>query len=137
VLQGGRGCDLRAAEPAHVLDVSLERARFPGHPGHLEAEHQRGRERPRLRRDVADVGDLDPGFFADLGAAYNAAVRDFAAAGCRYLQLDEVNIAYLCDPEQIEQLGARGEKVEGLLETYAGMINGAIATTGVVCNSTA
>jgi 5-methyltetrahydropteroyltriglutamate--homocysteine methyltransferase len=67
------------------------------------------------------------GFFADLCAAYAEAVTDFAAAGCRYLQLDEVNIAYLCDPEQIEQLRARGEKVEGLLETYAGMINGAIA----------
>ncbi|MEN0075373.1 MAG: 5-methyltetrahydropteroyltriglutamate--homocysteine S-methyltransferase, partial [Paracraurococcus sp.] len=37
------------------------------------------------------------GFFADLGTAYNAAMRDFAGAGCRYLQLDETNIAYLCD----------------------------------------
>jgi 5-methyltetrahydropteroyltriglutamate--homocysteine methyltransferase len=67
------------------------------------------------------------GFFADLGAAYADAVADFAAAGCRYLQLDEVNIAYLCDPEQIEGLRARGEHVEGLLETYADLINAAIA----------
>ena len=67
------------------------------------------------------------GFFADLGAAYADAVADFAAAGCRYLQLDEVNIAYLCDPEQIEGLRARGEHVEGLLETYAALINAAIA----------
>jgi 5-methyltetrahydropteroyltriglutamate--homocysteine methyltransferase len=67
------------------------------------------------------------GFFADLGAAYADAVADFAAAGCRYLQLDEVNIAYLCDPEQIEGLRARGEHVEGLLETYADLINTAIA----------
>ena len=67
------------------------------------------------------------GFFADLGAAYADAVADFAAAGCRYLQLDEVNIAYLCDPEQIEELRARGEHVEGLLETYADLINAAIA----------
>ncbi|HYZ33382.1 MAG TPA: 5-methyltetrahydropteroyltriglutamate--homocysteine S-methyltransferase [Crenalkalicoccus sp.] len=67
------------------------------------------------------------GFFADLGAAYNAAMRDFAAAGCRYLQLDETNIAYLCDPEQLAQLRNRGEQVEGLLETYAALINQAIA----------
>jgi 5-methyltetrahydropteroyltriglutamate--homocysteine methyltransferase len=67
------------------------------------------------------------GFFADLGAAYGAAVRDFAAAGCRYLQLDEVNIAYLCDPEQLAQLRNRGEQVEGLLETYAALINAAVA----------
>jgi 5-methyltetrahydropteroyltriglutamate--homocysteine methyltransferase len=66
-------------------------------------------------------------FFADLGAAYNAAMRDFAAAGCRYLQLDETNIAYLCDPAQLEGLKNRGEKVEGLLETYATLINSAIA----------
>ena len=44
-------------------------------------------------------------FFADLAEAYHDAVQAFAAAGCRYLQLDEVNIAYLCDPEQIA--GAR------------------------------
>lgn len=67
------------------------------------------------------------GFFADLGAAYNAAMRDFAGAGCRYLQLDETNIAYLCDPEQLAQLRNRGERVEGLLETYAGLINAAVA----------
>ncbi len=66
------------------------------------------------------------GFFADLGAAYADAVRDFASAGCRYLQLDEVNIAYLCDPEQLAQLRNRGEQVEGLLETYAALINRAV-----------
>src|SRR5215831_13749127 len=38
-------------------------------------------------------------FFADLGQAYRKAVRAFADAGCRYLQLDEVFIAMLCDPK--------------------------------------
>ena len=66
------------------------------------------------------------GFFGDLGEAYNKAVGAFAAAGCKYLQIDEVNIAYLCDPEQIAALKARGEHVEGLLETYAAMLNRAI-----------
>ena len=50
----------------------------------------------------------------------------FGAAGCRYLQLDEVNIAYLCDPEQIAGLKARGEHVENLLHIYAGLLNRAI-----------
>ncbi len=67
------------------------------------------------------------GFFHDLGAAYAQGVQAFAAAGCRYLQLDEVNIAYLCDPEQIAQLKARGEETEGLLGRYAALINQAIA----------
>ncbi|HEX2942157.1 MAG TPA: 5-methyltetrahydropteroyltriglutamate--homocysteine S-methyltransferase [Rhodopila sp.] len=70
--------------------------------------------------------DLD-GFFADLGTAYNKAVAAFGAAGCRYLQIDEVNIAYLCDPEQIAALKARGEHVENLLGIYADMLNQAIA----------
>ena len=69
--------------------------------------------------------DMD-GFFADLGEAYHKAVAAFGAAGCRYLQLDEVNIAYLCDPEQIAGLKARGEHVENLLGIYAGMMNRAI-----------
>ena len=70
--------------------------------------------------------DLD-GFFADLGEAYHKAVAAFGAAGCRYLQIDEVNIAYLCDPEQIASLKARGEHVENLLDIYARLLNQAIA----------
>jgi 5-methyltetrahydropteroyltriglutamate--homocysteine methyltransferase len=67
------------------------------------------------------------GFFTDLGEAYHKAVAAFGAAGCRYLQLDEVNIAYLCDPEQIAALKTRGEHVDNLLNIYAGMLNRAIA----------
>jgi 5-methyltetrahydropteroyltriglutamate--homocysteine methyltransferase len=66
-------------------------------------------------------------FFADLGAAYSKAVAAFGMAGCRYLQLDEVNIAYLCDPKQIAMLKARGEHVDNLLNIYTGMLNQAIA----------
>jgi 5-methyltetrahydropteroyltriglutamate--homocysteine methyltransferase len=76
--------------------------------------------------DARTYPDMD-GFFADLAEAYHAAVLAFAAAGCRYLQLDEVNIAYLCDPEQVEGLKARGEHVENLLRIYGDMINRAIS----------
>ena len=76
--------------------------------------------------DSAAYPTLD-GFFADLGTAYNKAVAAFGDAGCRYLQLDEVNIAYLCDPGQIAMLKARGEHVDNLLQIYADMLNRAIA----------
>jgi 5-methyltetrahydropteroyltriglutamate--homocysteine methyltransferase len=76
--------------------------------------------------DQAIYPELDT-FFTDLGEAYHGAVQSFAGAGCKYLQLDEVNIAYLCDPAQIEGLKARGEHVEGLLQQYGKMINTAIA----------
>jgi 5-methyltetrahydropteroyltriglutamate--homocysteine methyltransferase len=75
--------------------------------------------------DAKTYPDLD-GFFTDLAEAYRQAVAAFGAAGCRYLQLDEVNIAYLCDPEQIEGLKARGEHVDNLLQIYAGLLNRAI-----------
>jgi 5-methyltetrahydropteroyltriglutamate--homocysteine methyltransferase len=70
--------------------------------------------------------DLDS-FFADTAAAYRKAVNDFAAAGCRYLQLDDTVWAYLCSAEQLEQARQRGDDVEKLPKIYAEMINYAIA----------
>jgi 5-methyltetrahydropteroyltriglutamate--homocysteine methyltransferase len=66
-------------------------------------------------------------FYRDLGLAYRDAVHSFADAGCRYLQLDEVNLAYLCDPEQRQILRQRGDEPERLPAIYANMINAAIA----------
>jgi 5-methyltetrahydropteroyltriglutamate--homocysteine methyltransferase len=65
-------------------------------------------------------------FFSDLGNAYSKVVQAFAREGCRYLQFDEVNLAYLCDPEQRESLKQRGDEPEKLPHVYAGMINTAI-----------
>jgi 5-methyltetrahydropteroyltriglutamate--homocysteine methyltransferase len=69
-----------------------------------------------------DMGE----FYRDLGRAYRDAVSDFAAAGCRYLQLDETNLAYLCDPEQRQNLRDRGDDPDALPRIYADMINMAI-----------
>ena len=66
-------------------------------------------------------------FYRDLGALYAKVVRAFADAGCRYLQLDEVNLAYLCDPSLREHVRARGDDPDTLPLTYAGMINAAIS----------
>ena len=66
-------------------------------------------------------------FYRDLGTTYRKVVRAFADAGCRYLQLDEVNLAYLCDPALREQVRARGDDPATLPQIYAGMINAAIA----------
>src|SRR5271156_3512302 len=66
-------------------------------------------------------------FYGDLGETYRKAVRAFADAGCRYLQLDEVNLAYLCDPTLRKQITERGEDPATLPGIYAGMINVAIS----------
>jgi 5-methyltetrahydropteroyltriglutamate--homocysteine methyltransferase len=70
--------------------------------------------------------DMDE-FYRDLGAAYRKAVRAFADAGCRYLQLDEVNLAYLCDSNLRQHVRERGENPDTLLQAYAAMINAAIS----------
>src|SRR5262249_58122052 len=62
-----------------------------------------------------------------LGQSYRQVVRAFADAGCRYLQLDEVNLAYLCDPALRKIISDRGEDPARLPATYAGMVNAAIA----------
>jgi 5-methyltetrahydropteroyltriglutamate--homocysteine methyltransferase len=66
-------------------------------------------------------------FFDDLGRVYAKAVRAFADAGCRYLQLDEVYIALWCDPEHRKMLKERGDDPDALLRTYAALSNAAIA----------
>jgi 5-methyltetrahydropteroyltriglutamate--homocysteine methyltransferase len=66
-------------------------------------------------------------FYRDLGQSYRKVVGALADAGCRYLQLDEVNLAYLCDPTLRKVIADRGEDPAALPRIYAAMINAAIA----------
>ncbi len=69
-------------------------------------------------------------FWADLGNAYKKAVRGFADAGCRYLQLDEVFIAMLCDPKYLgEQMTKAWRRPPGKARQllYADLINAAMS----------
>ncbi|MBX9776462.1 MAG: 5-methyltetrahydropteroyltriglutamate--homocysteine S-methyltransferase [Xanthobacteraceae bacterium] len=66
-------------------------------------------------------------FYRDLGTSFRKAVRAFADAGCRYLQLDEVNFTYLCDAELRKHVTQRGDDPERLPHIYATMINTAIS----------
>ena len=54
-------------------------------------------------------------------------MRAFADAGCRYLQLDEVNFTYLCDPKLRQVVIDRGEDPERLPHVYADLINAAMS----------
>jgi len=67
-------------------------------------------------------------FFTDLARVYSEEIADLAAAGCRYLQLNEVNFAYLCDPALRRQVRDIGEDPDALPQIYADLINNAIAT---------
>ncbi|MDE2393924.1 MAG: 5-methyltetrahydropteroyltriglutamate--homocysteine S-methyltransferase [Burkholderiales bacterium] len=69
--------------------------------------------------------DLDA-FWDDVAAAYRAAIGHLAAAGCRYLQLDDITFAYLCDPKIQAACRANGDDPAALPATYARTINAAL-----------
>jgi 5-methyltetrahydropteroyltriglutamate--homocysteine methyltransferase len=66
--------------------------------------------------------DLDD-FFDDLTAAYRQEIADLAARGCRYVQMDDTNLAYLCDPEVRERTAARGDDPDDLTRRYCRLVN--------------
>ena len=65
-------------------------------------------------------------FFADLARAYREEIAALAAAGCTYLQLDDTNLAYLCDPAMRERTREIGEDPDALPGLYVGIINDSI-----------
>jgi 5-methyltetrahydropteroyltriglutamate--homocysteine methyltransferase len=69
--------------------------------------------------------DIDE-FWADLSAAYAAEVAALGQQGCTYLQLDDTSLAYLNDPEQREELTARGDDGEHQHLRYIRQINAAL-----------
>ena len=65
-------------------------------------------------------------FWEDVAAAYRGAIAHLAAAGCRYLQLDDVTFAYLCDPKIQANCRANGDDPSALPQRYARTINEAL-----------
>jgi 5-methyltetrahydropteroyltriglutamate--homocysteine methyltransferase len=126
-----------------MLRVVGKLGRFETHPmlGHFNFMREHTRVMPKMTipspsslhfrygRDAVpesiypDMKD----FYRDLGQTYRKAVRAFADAGCRYLQLDEVNFTYLCDSKLRAQVANRGDDPEQLPSIYASMINAAIS----------
>jgi 5-methyltetrahydropteroyltriglutamate--homocysteine methyltransferase len=85
--------------------------------------HFRGGRDAISRQAYPDIED----FFADVAAAYRAEIKALGEAGCTYLQLDDTNLAYLCDPKMREGARARGDDPNELPRRYARLINAAIA----------
>ncbi len=118
---------------------------FSTHPmlEHFEFLRQHTRETPKMTipapamlvsalrnwRDTvsADVYPDVEDFYTDLATTYRDAVRAFYAAGCRYLQFDDVNLAYLCHAGTREKLRARGDDPDAMLKTWVRVVNAAIA----------
>ena len=81
--------------------------------------HMRG-GRNIVSRDA--YPDMDA-FWADIVAAYHAEIDGLVAAGCTYLQIDDVSFAYLCDASMHAQIRADGEDPAKLPAKYTQVIN--------------
>lgn len=78
-------------------------------------------------KDIAPEAYRDPQvLFEDLAAAYRKALSAFYAAGCRYLQMDDIFFAYLCDPKHRAEKAAQGLDPDWLIDRYAWMMREAI-----------
>ena len=75
--------------------------------------------------DIQAYPDMDD-FFHDLARCYRDEIDSLYRAGCRYLQLDDTNLAYLCDPKLREGARERGLDPDRLPRDYAGLINSVI-----------
>ncbi len=71
--------------------------------------------------------ELDPVFYEDVAKAYGDELRSLAAAGCDYVQMDDTNLAYLCDEKMREAARARGDDPNELPHRYAKFINRVVA----------
>lgn len=67
-------------------------------------------------------------FYADTAAAYREEVDSLAQAGCRYIQMDDTNLAYLCDDEQRADAAKRGLDPDATTRQYAKLINDSFAS---------
>jgi 5-methyltetrahydropteroyltriglutamate--homocysteine methyltransferase len=76
----------------------------------------------RAAIDIEAYPDLEQ-FFTDLAACYRAELDALYAAGCRYVQLDDTNLAYLCDPVMRAGAVERGDDPDALPHSYAELIN--------------
>jgi 5-methyltetrahydropteroyltriglutamate--homocysteine methyltransferase len=106
---------------AYLKSVTRRTAKFciPS-PTYL---HMRGGRKVVSKQAYPDLAE----FWADVARAYREEIRDLAAAGCEYLQIDDVSFATMCDPDVRRQITADGEDPDRLPETYAGIVNALIA----------
>jgi len=72
--------------------------------------------------DIQAYPNLDD-FFSDIAACYRKEIAALAEAGCKFVQLDDTNLAYLCDLKMREAAAGRGEDLNTLPRQYAKLIN--------------
>jgi 5-methyltetrahydropteroyltriglutamate--homocysteine methyltransferase len=85
--------------------------------------HMRGGRKVIDAKAYPDIEE----FWSDVAQAYREEIRDLVAAGCRYLQIDDVSFACLCDEGIRAQVKRDGEDPARLPSKYAQVINRLLA----------
>ncbi len=140
--EGERKVKFQGPQPKPILLRTVGKLGFSDHPmlEHFRFVASKTRVTPKMTipsptslhfrygREAVDrsVYPTMDEFYADLGKAYAGAIKAFADAGCRYLQIDEVNFAYLCDPKLRSQVADRGDDPDKLPGIYADLLNAAL-----------
>jgi 5-methyltetrahydropteroyltriglutamate--homocysteine methyltransferase len=71
--------------------------------------------------------ELEPDFYEDVAKAYGEELQSLAKAGCTYVQMDDTNLAYLCDEKMRDAARARGDDPNELPHRYAKFVNRVVA----------
>ena len=66
-------------------------------------------------------------FYADIAKVYREELRQLGDAGCRYVQLDDTNYAFLCDDKLREVFREWGYDPDAMPERFAKLINAVLA----------
>jgi methionine synthase II (cobalamin-independent) len=76
-----------------------------------------------LNRDVYPTAQS---LMDDLARIMREEIADLAGRGCTYLQMDEVPLAVICDPDNMEAVRRRGDDPDRLIDLYIDAINESI-----------
>ncbi|MCY4460942.1 MAG: 5-methyltetrahydropteroyltriglutamate--homocysteine S-methyltransferase [Albidovulum sp.] len=143
LVERDRGISFQGAELRPVFPVINEKLGFPDeHPmlDHFRFVADRANEQPKIsipgpscchfRVAPEDIGpeeykDLDA-LFLDIAETYRKAVLAFYEAGCRYLQMDDIFFAYLCDSRHRREREEIGQDPDWLIDRYAWMMRESI-----------
>jgi 5-methyltetrahydropteroyltriglutamate--homocysteine methyltransferase len=143
LVERAEGVQFHGVKLRPIFPVINGRLDFPDdHPmlGHFQYLAKHTKVQPKIsipgpscchfRTAPADIHpkeykDLDV-LFADLAKTYAKAVKAFYAIGCRYLQMDDIFFAYLCDPKQRAAKQAEGTDPDWLIDRYAWTLHEAI-----------
>lgn len=77
--------------------------------------------------DAVAYPELEPEFYNDVAKAYADELHSLFNAGCRHVQMDDTNLAYLCDERMREAARKRGDDPNQLPHKYAEFINKVVA----------